>query len=157
MPAYTSPTAANVRDWCGINRFILDQDATADTAVDALLGALLTQAEAIVATQVTEAIFDLATHTARQVKLLQRAVALRTGMAFLAAPEAQKITGTQEPLESGDGPTIEDVRKAWALEADGLVNLFLESLEGGGSVKQFKHPYGATTEAQRKFTRGMDW
>lgn len=101
MPAYASPTAAQVKTRTGINRYILDQ--ADDATLDGVLASLITDAEAITAAEVTEAVFASTSLTAHQVSLLQQSVSYHAAGAFLVCPEIQRETGTHSPLDMDPG------------------------------------------------------
>jgi hypothetical protein len=96
MPGYSSPANTDVIAWTGLNRFILDQSD--DAALQTLVGTLIPLAEAMTEPEVGATAMADAALTARQISLLQQAVAYHTAGAFILQPQLQEATGTETPL-----------------------------------------------------------
>jgi hypothetical protein len=134
MASVTPVTAENVRDWTGISTLITGEASIA--ALDAVLAAHIGTAEAEVALAVGESAYDGSSWTARQVTLLQRAVAYGAAYYFLQEPYLRKVVGSHEPLLSQDAEAIAAVKA----EIAAMANSLMTRLQSGQSGSSYRVP-----------------
>jgi hypothetical protein len=92
--------------------------------LDADLTSFLPLAETRTALTVTEAVFDSATLTARQVVALQMAVAYRVAAEYLLSLATKEVSGTQAPILAENAQAFRDQAAAFETQAvlyDGLL------------------------------------
>lgn len=158
MPAYSAPTAEQVRNIHGLLKEI-EGNAT-DNALDQRLDELLPAAEGQVALWATQAKFTSTGLTVYEAAALQEAVAYGVAWRFLVSPFTQRAVGVNQPhlFAEGDG-SVQDVI-AWLQEQSKQIATLLASGEGA-AVLEVRQPFtsgdvGDTSEL-RVFSRGMVW
>lgn len=142
MATVTNPTAAEVVARTGITTYLTGEGQSAfDTRIDGYVA----DVEAETAAAVGEAAFDGSGWTARQAKLLAKAISHRAGAAMLRWCVTQDVTGTGQPLLTSGPEDILGVAEAWEAMADGL-----ERLAQSGT--KTKPPFAMPTAEASTFT-----
>jgi len=131
---YETPTTNYIRLRTGITE---DVEKLSPSQLNSKFLGLIPAAEAKVALRVTIPKFISTTLNEYERQALIDAVALRVGAMYLARPEVQDATGSEQP-RTMDGRTISEVRVDLNLEARSL-----EALVIGGSerLRALARPY----------------
>lgn len=152
MASYSQPSSSTIQSTTGVN---LDAFGLTSGALDTLIASLRTNAEADVAGQVTDAVFDSANLTARQAVTLQEAVCWATGARYLRRLQMEKGEGVFEPLLSEDSRSLSEIIADFTDEAARLCAIV--GTGQGTAVQSVRQSFGDDTEALRLFTKAMDW
>lgn len=152
MAAYSTPKVQLVADTTGANLQALGLE---DMELSELVQTLVGRAEADVAQQVTEALFDSPDLTTRQALVIQESVCWGAAARFLGIVRLRKADGTYVPLLVEDSRAIGEIIADFMAEQNRLAAV---ALGGEGSViVQIKSTFNADTDAELQFNRGRVW
>ncbi len=133
MASYFSPGADEIQTLCGIVPLI---EGTTEAAIEATINSLLIYAEATVALNVSETIFNSADLTDRKVTALQQATAYRTGALYLNRIKDFKLTGVNEPHDLEESSEFREEIAALEERAERIENL----VSSGSPTVSFAFP-----------------
>lgn len=150
MATYSSPSGATIRGYSRLSgaAFGINGVQLTDTELETELAAKVTDGADEVFSRIGVAYETDTTLTERQVRLLQRAVSLRTAGIWLWEMLTDKVSGTYEPVlmaEPDDIRTLLDLNDTKATE--------LESLFAGAGTAVNTKPFALPSVSASTYTR----